>query len=376
MTVIDCAGDGRSRGRAHGEAARPLVRDAIARWEEATLAGQPQGADILDYARRFLASTGLMRAMEAAAPDLVAEIHGIAEATGLPEELVSAYNLMDEQWWYDLGRQQAEPGCSLVALHDNASTVLAQNMDLPSFMDGSQIVLRLSPPDGPRMLLLSSAGLIGLTGVNSAGVAICVNTLLMLRSNPNGLPVAAVVRHALAQTSAAEARAVLKSVTHASGQHYAIADRHGVASFECSAGGCVPSSEPGAARLTHTNHPLASADFDDPSLELLESRGRIADSRRRLMHLDDWLAAGGTSRDVVALLEEPDTPICIRPTPDWRGQTFSSVMFRLGDEAEAWFRLGKAGDAPWQRISLELDAEEQGVPRPHVGADLTQPVLP
>jgi hypothetical protein len=89
------------------------------------------------------------------------EMHGIAEAAGLPRELVAAYNLMDEQWWYDLGRQQAEPGCSLVALHDNGSTVLAQNMDLPSFMDGSQIVLRLSPPDGPRMLLLSSAGLIG-----------------------------------------------------------------------------------------------------------------------------------------------------------------------------------------------------------------------
>jgi hypothetical protein len=302
-------------------------------------------------------------------------MHGIAEAASLPRELVAAYNLMDEQWWYDLGRQQAEPGCSLVALHDNGSTVLAQNMDLPSFMDGSQIVLRLSPPDGPRMLLLSSAGLIGLTGVNSAGVAICVNTLLMLRSNPNGLPVAAVVRHALAQDSAADARAVLESVAHASGQHYAVADRSGVSSFECSAGGCARSSEPGAARLTHTNHPLVSTDFDYPSLELLERRGRVADSQRRLTHLGNWLTSGGTSPDVLALLDEPDTPICIRPTPDWRGQTFGSVMFRLGDEVEAWFRLDKAGDAPWQRFSLELDTEEQSMPRPHVRADLTPPVL-
>jgi hypothetical protein len=352
-----------------------MVHEAIARWEEATLSGQSQGTNILEYARRFLSSTGLIRAVEATAPDLMEEIHGIAEAAGLPKELVTAYNLMDEQWWYDLGRQQAEPGCSLVALHDNGSTVLAQNMDLPSFMDGSQIVLRLSPPDGPRMILLSSAGLIGLTGVNSAGVAICVNTLLMLRSNPNGLPVAAVVRHALAQKSAADTRAVLESVAHASGQHYAVADRSGVFSFECSAGGCAPSSKPGAARLTHTNHPLASTDFDLPSLELLQTRGRVEDSQRRLTHLDNWLASGGASPDVIALLDEPDTPICIRPTPDWRGQTFSSVMFRLGDEVEAWFRLDKAGDAPWQRISLELDIEQQSMPRPHVGADLTPPVL-
>jgi hypothetical protein len=375
MTVIDCAGDGRSRGRAHGDAARLLVREAIARWEEATLSGQSQGADILEYARTFLASTGLIHAIEVTAPDLVEEMHGIAEAAGLPKELVAAYNLMDEQWWYDLGRQQVEPGCSLVALHDNGSTVLAQNMDLPSFMDGSQIVLRLSPPDGPCMLLLSSAGLIGLTGVNSAGVAICVNTLLMLRSNPDGLPVAAVVRHALAQKSATDARAVLESVAHASGQHYAVADRSGVFSFECSAGGCAPSSDPEATCLTHTNHPLASTDFDDSSRELLESRGRVAESRRRLAHLDDWLASGRTTSEVIALLDNPDAPICVRPSSDWQGQTFSSVMFRLGDEVEAWFRLDKAGDAPWQRISLEPGAEEQSLPYPHVDANLTPPVL-
>src|SRR3712207_3437122 len=73
----------------------------------------------------------------------------------------------------------------------------------------------LDPPDGPSLLVLSSAGLIGLTGVNSAGMAICVNTLLMLRPNPDGLPVAAVMRHALAQRSVAEAQAVLETVPHA-----------------------------------------------------------------------------------------------------------------------------------------------------------------
>ena len=368
MTVIDCEGDGRARGRAHGEAARPLVSDALARWEEATLSGQPRGTDILDYAREFLASTGLIRAMEAVTPDLVAEIQGIAEWAGLPQETVAAYNLMDEQWWYDMGRQRAEPGCSLVALHDHRSTVLAQNMDLPSFMDGSQIVLRLTPPDGPRMLLLSSAGLIGLIGVNSAGVAVGVNTLLMLRPDPNGLPVAAVVRHALARGSAAEARAVLSGVSHASGQHYAIADRFGVSSFECSGSGCVPSSPSGAARLTHTNHPLASTDFDDPSLQLLETRGRLAESQRRLSHLDRWLASGSTSDEVFALLDDPDAPICIRPAPDWRGQTFGSVMFRLGEEVEAWFRLDQAGHAPWQRISLEPETQVPSGPQPRVGS--------
>lgn len=167
---------------------------------------------------------------------------------------------------------------------------------------------------------------------------------------------------------------VLSRVPHASGQHYAMADRSGVFSLECSGGGCAPSAESGAARLTHTNHPLVSADIDGPSLRLLESRGRLADSRRRLTHLDNWLAAGGTSRQVIALLEDQDAPICIRPTPDWRGQTFGSVMFRLGEEVEARFRLGKAGDAPWQRIFLEPGTEAHHVPHAHAGADHTSPL--
>jgi hypothetical protein len=74
-------------GRVDVRTAKPRAQwcsEAIARWEEATLSGQSQGTNILEYARTFLASTGLIRAVEATAPDLMEEIHGIAEAAGLP----------------------------------------------------------------------------------------------------------------------------------------------------------------------------------------------------------------------------------------------------------------------------------------------------
>ncbi len=45
--------------------ARQLVRDALSRWEEATLSGQAQNGSMLDYARELLASTGLVKTMEA-----------------------------------------------------------------------------------------------------------------------------------------------------------------------------------------------------------------------------------------------------------------------------------------------------------------------
>ncbi len=356
LTIVDCFGGGRERGLAHGESARRLIHEGIARWQEATLAGQPRGTAMRDYAARFVGGTGLMAAMEGTVPDLVEEIRGIADGAALPYEIVAAYNLMDEQWWYDLDTPpQAEPGCSLVALSDTRRTVLGQNMDLPGFMDGSQIVLRLREPGRPETLVLSSAGLIGLTGVSRAGFGICVNTLLMLNHSSAGLPVAAVFRHALAQDSAAGAIAALKSLRHASGQHYAVADRHEVTGVECSAGGCSVSSPAGRSILTHTNHPLASGDVDAASLAILERRGRVDNSRRRLAFLDGRVGGLAGADDVIALLADPSTPICVTAEPARPSHTFGSVVFEMAEETTAYFCLAHPTKADWQAVSWSDD---------------------
>lgn len=355
MTIIDCAGKGRERGLAHGEGARDLVRAALARWREATLGQRNSDAAMMEYASRFLSSTGLMAALETALPDLVEEIRGIADGAGLPYELVAAYNLMDEQWWYDLeSPPMAEPGCSLVAVvgtSGSGETLLAQNMDLPAFMDGSQVVLRIRAPGQPEALVLSSAGLIGLAGVSRAGVGVCVNTLLMLRHNGQGVPVAAVFRGALAQATAEKAVSFLTGVSHASGQHYAVADRHGVTGLECSAEGCSVSSPRGRATLTHTNHPLASRDIEPSALSILEQRGRVADSRRRLAFLDEHIGSLGRPADVKHLLADRTTPICMTPTARRPSQTFGSVIFELSDMTRATICVGSPAEAPWHDVS-------------------------
>ena len=64
-------------------------------------------------------------------------------------------------------------------------------------MDGGQTVVRVTSEDGPRTAVLTAAGMIGLTGANSAGLGVCVNALSMLRHSPDrrmvlGVPVAHV----------------------------------------------------------------------------------------------------------------------------------------------------------------------------------------
>jgi len=350
--IIDCTGTGRARGLAHGEGARELVRAAVACWAEVILEDQPEGATIEHYAISFLAKTGLMSMAEQLFPDLMAEIGGIADGAGLPYETLAAYNLMDEQWWYDLPVQRAVPGCSVLALPSGDGMLLAQNMDLPGFMDGSQVVLRIREPGGAPSLVLSSAGLIGLTGVSHAGFAICVNTLLMLNHDAAGVPVVFALRSALRQGSAGAAAVHLQCLRHASGQHYAIADRDGVTSLECSATSVVTVVQCAAGPMLHTNHPLQCTDIDHSALEIMERNGDLANSRERYLALDAAIGCIDGAEGIAALLSDTGSPLCFTSGRPGASHTFGSVLFTLGSKLAARFRLGHPAAAPWQEVAF------------------------
>ncbi|MFJ3673274.1 C45 family autoproteolytic acyltransferase/hydrolase [Streptomyces sp. NPDC090106] len=344
--VLDCAGSGLEIGRAHGEQARDAVRQALERWRERT-AG-PAGRS---SAAALVGASPLLDTVRRLTPAIADELRGIAEGAGVPFADVVAYNCMDEQWW--MQRHDRLHGCSVIGAWTAAGGHLTQNMDLPPFMDGSQVVLRVRPDDGPAQLLLSAAGLVGLTGVNEHGVAVCVNTLGMLRTDPRGLPVAAVIRSALGHRTRTEAVAFLHRVPHASGQHYAVGDGDGLDSLECSAGGTVqvPASVPGGVRLAHTNHPLTSGDLDPDALREVDQEGRLRDSRARLRFLADRLGSTTTRSGAEALLADDTVPIRMPGTGGLPLRTFGTVSYRLGEHPHARFRLGgpvPAGDGgPW-----------------------------
>jgi isopenicillin-N N-acyltransferase-like protein len=336
MAVIECAGIGRARGRAHGEQARDVIHIALDRWRDGTSA----------HSRAHLAATGLRAAVEAAVPDLAEEMRGIAEASGVTFAEILAYNFMDEQWW--VHREHLEFGCSVLGRADTDGVFLAQNMDLPDFMDGSQVVLRVRPEVGPEALVLSSAGMIGLTGVNAAGVAVCVNALGMLRHNLAGVPVAAAIRGALAHSSRADAVDFLHRISHASGQHYAVADADGFHGVECSAAAVVVSCRADSPVLLHTNHPLANRDIDPNAERELQKQGRITDSRIRLDFLATHAKATHDRAAAERLLGDRTAPLCVTPGHGRRTQTFGAVAFEFGTTPPtARFCLGLPDQQPW-----------------------------
>ncbi|MCK2218753.1 C45 family peptidase [Actinomadura sp. ATCC 31491] len=338
MTIVECAGGPRELGRAHGEQARAAVRRAREAWREATA-----GSGVAE----LVGGSPLLGTVQRLMPDLAEELRGIAEGAGVPFADVAAYNWMDEGWWMRR-RHLREHGCSVVgAERAPGGPYLAQNMDLPAFMDGSQLVLRLRPAGGPEQLVLTSAGLLALTGVNAAGVAVCVNTLGMLTGDPYGLPVAAMIRGVLARRDRAAAVGFLRAAGHASGQHYAVGDATGLDSLECSAAGAVPVPLR-EGRLVHTNHPLASADLDPDALRKLRDTGRVRDSENRLRFLEGTLRPDGTRDEAEAMLADDTVPICVPGVPDWPTRTFGSVSYELGGpEPRVRVRPGLPGRAQW-----------------------------
>jgi isopenicillin-N N-acyltransferase like protein len=342
--IVECRGDGRERGRAHGEALREEIHELLERWDAD--AADRVGRPAPEYVSALVGSTGFAAAIGRHTPGLLDEVRGIAEGAGVAFERVLALNLMDEEWWF-AGADGEYDACSLAAVDrgDGRPPLLAQNMDLPVALDGAQTVLRLEDGRGWSAAVLSAAGLIGLAGVNGNGLGVCVNALGMLNHSADGLPVAFVVRGLLERPDAARAAAFLRGVPHASGQHYALADPSGVSGYECSAAGAVPVPAVGG-RLLHTNHPLRSRDVDpgcpDPDGSA-DSHARM----RRIAAADVRLDSTG---DCEALLADRETPLCVLPDPLRPWITFGSIAAELSRPPSVRIALGPPDRAPWLDI--------------------------
>jgi hypothetical protein len=301
LPVLDLAGTPRERGRAHGEALRGRIRELTARWQAdiaADLGVAPETyIDLLVETNDFLAPARRW------APDLVEEVAGIAEGSGVDFKTTFARQLADEDFWFRLERKfGVSPGaprleqCSSVgAVNDDGSVLVAQNMDLPAYWDGYQALLRIRGADGLDGYVFTATGQLALCGMNSRGVGVCCNTILQCDHSHSGLPEAFVVRLVLAQPNLDAAVALIAQAPHASPQNYLLGGTGRVVDLEVSANKIsrfIPT--PDENRVYHTNHPLLNDDRGQWHAMLARMTPEQAATLR----------AGGTTYSRGATLEE------------------------------------------------------------------------
>ena len=337
LRTIEARGGPRERGLAIGAALRGEIAGHVAALKGSlpTWAGAPD-----DYLVRMLAETDFKTAIRQHTPDLLAELEATAEGAGVAADDVYALQLLDEEWAYRVRRAAArspEKCSSLAIVGADGTTWIAQNMDLGDYTDGFQALLSLDDGAAPAALVFTAAGMLGLMGVNAAGVGVCVNSLPQLRSAPEGLPVAFVIRRLLQARSAGEACDLVQLLPHATNQHYVIAGPGVARSFEASAAGVVEYRPPDLARILHTNHPLTDA----PATPELPARRE--NSLARLGVLQARLGAGPVGlADIQATLSSCDNDRHpIRRTGGAVGFTCGSMISSLAsDRVETWVSAG------------------------------------
>ena len=331
-------GDSRARGLSQGEHLRSDINDVVHRVIDSM--GGPDGA------HRFLTSTNFLPAITKHTPQLLAELEGIAVGANTRFADLLVHNLMDEYWWWSQDQRHRE-ACSSVAMAGPPALV-GQTMDLDRLLDGSQCLVS-HHGEGATLAVLTSAGMVGLCGASSRGFGLCVNALTMLTHSGSGLPVAFAFRGALAQPDAPRALDFLRSVPHASGQHYAIVGHgpHGqmmTASIECSAHGATTSAEANCS-FGHANHPLASGDVDSHA-----STGAEGSSALRQSVLEDALPSVTSADSLMHLLS--NEPLCEPRRDDRDWFTFGAIVVEIDDGVTIRYALGPPDADPWNTAAV------------------------
>lgn len=351
LCVVAASGEPRARGVAIGRALSAEIAAHIHAWRGSIVA--PGGGEARDYVADLLRETDFKTAIRRHTPDLLEEIEGAAEGAGVASDELYALQLLDEEWAYRVRRaagRTAQKCSSLAIASPDGPTWIAQNMDLGDYTDGYQAMLRIGE-DGerPAALVFTTAGMIGLMGVNAAGIGVCVNSLPQLPNAAEGLPVAFVLRRLLQTRGLDEASDHVLDLPHATNQHYLIAAPDGVRSFEASAAGIVEHHAADPRRVFHTNHPLTA-----PASP--EAPGAWENSEARLRSLAGRLAGGspglGEIQAALCSRDDPRHPVC-RSGAGRYGFTTGSMISELAPgRVASWASAGPPDTGGYHAFEL------------------------
>ena len=313
------------------------------------------------FNRRYLARHGIepaalgellapyLDAATAAMPDLVEQIHGMADGAEQPFLDIFFANAFEEVYGViELDTPSPVPleRCTDVVLRADDSTLLGHNEQWYAGDDGTVgLVLDVSD-DGPAVLAPMVAGTLPLVGINEYGGAFGTMSLSATDERV-GIPRALVARGLLDARDRADAFALANREDRAGGYSYLCAFAGGDA--------CVIESTATTASLldidVHTNHaldPTVSAAACDPSVG---SRSRLARAR---------VLAGSTEPSVEGMADllsdhkADGMDICVHPDPS-EGDEGSTILFAMICESETrsmWLASGHPCTASFERVGM------------------------
>ena len=374
MHCIEINGTPRERGLSHGQQMRTQINAIIDYGRESL---QKAGGPPLEaIGAAFIQSTAHLQAARKWTPELVEELEGIAEGSGVDFGVLWASQCQDESYWFSTGQLGQFPPrpnpdrCSSLGVPalDGRPTLLAQNLDTPTLYNGYQTLLHIHYPGTNRQAyVVTEPGLVGICGLNSSPLGVCQNTLaLKLNYDPGGVPAMLVARHLIDHPDLDSAWNFLHEVPHASGINYMLADETSVEDYECSPGGAVwyQHGKEGS-RVAHTNHPLVSKDhiqkerLSEDFRQLFQKSNVHSTYRLGCLERTFYQAEGvmdvESIQRVLSSHEPPEFPVCrhkMEGEDIMRGMTNNSLVMVMSRPAEMHLTSGPPCMSEYRKFSF------------------------
>ncbi len=294
------------------------------------------------------------------APELMEELRGMADATGLsPAELVINNGFTDFiDTIYNLGAETPVPAPALAA--DNCTAFmlpaensadgkpyLGQTWDMHASATPYVILLHGKPDDAPDFLTFTITGCVGMIGMNSAGISVGINNL-MAADGQIGVTWPFVVRKILQQTSLDAALDCLTGAKLAGAHNYLLMDRQGKG-YEVEAMSTSQHiRELGDETIAHTNHCLIQQNIDVARERPPASRNS---SENRLRRAKELLARSDISLGDLMALTRDDVAICTRPKPPMHVESCGAAIM-CPASGDFWSVWGIPADNAYERFVI------------------------
>jgi isopenicillin-N N-acyltransferase-like protein len=259
VPVLNLSGTPFERGLTHGEA----LRDTIRAFSEEVITVHQANNALLRVDREPLAAFCLKNQgfLEKFAPDLVQEMRGLAQGAGLGYAdilLLNSFLELEDLRAPGLGARILPDslwGCTTFNVRPEASAqgraLLGQTYDMERSYEKYLCLLRIQPEKGPTQLLISFAGVLGLCGLNSAGIGAVINKVAATDARP-GVIYPMVMRRALASERIGDALGAVIFSPRATGMTYQLSCPDAAFCAETSASAYQLLEFD--AVLAHTNH--------------------------------------------------------------------------------------------------------------------------
>ncbi len=230
IPVLELSGTPYEMGLAHGTAMREQIREFAC---SVTAVHQANNSCLLaecdPLVRVCMRNLGFL---ENFSPDLVEEMRGIADGAGIAfREVVylNSFLELEDLRAPGLGARvipDALWGCTtfnvLPAATADGRAYIGQTYDMERYYEKYLCILRIKPEHGSESLVLTFAGVLGLVGLNSAGVGAVINKVVATDARP-GVIYPFIMRKALAAERIGDALGAVIFSPRATGINYQLA---------------------------------------------------------------------------------------------------------------------------------------------------------